>query len=300
MDAVHPHLRKITSLSFESPSIEDIAGRCDVVFTAVPHGTAMDWVPDLLDAGVKVVDLSADYRLPLDVFEETYKIRHRAFIEAVFGLPELHPEVKDADLVANPGCFPTGAILSVAPLVEAGLVQRVVFDSKSGISGAGIAPSETSHYPNLAENVKGYKLTTHRHVPEMVQELRRLSPDVKISFTPHVVPAIRGILTTAHVFVKDEFVGDIPDALEIAGLYEAFYKDAPFVRMVRDVPSLGGVRGSNFCDISFEIDGSGERIVALSAIDNLVKGASGQAIQNMNLITGLDETAGLWFPGGAP
>ncbi len=300
VDAVHPHLRKITSLSFESPSVEDIAGRCDVVFTAVPHGTAMDWVPDLLDAGVKVVDLSADYRLPLDVFEETYKIRHKAFIEAVFGLPELHPEVKDADLVANPGCFPTGAILSVAPLVEAGLVQRVVFDSKSGISGAGIAPSDTSHYPNLAENVKGYKLTTHRHVPEMVQELRRLSPGVKVSFTPHVVPAIRGILTTAHVFVKDKFVGDIPDALEIAGLYEAFYKDAPFVRMVRDVPSLGGVRGSNFCDISFEIDGSGERIVALSAIDNLVKGASGQAIQNMNLITGLDETAGLWFPGGAP
>lgn len=300
VDAVHPHLRKITSLSFESPSVEDIAGRCDVVFTAVPHGTAMDWVPDLLDAGVKVVDLSADYRLPLDVFEETYKIRHKAFIEAVFGLPELHPEVKDADLVANPGCFPTGAILSVAPLVEAGLVQRVVFDSKSGISGAGIAPSDTSHYPNLAENVKGYKLTTHRHVPEMVQELRRLSPGVKVSFTPHVVPAIRGILTTAHVFVKDKFVGDIPDALEIAGLYEAFYKDAPFVRMVRDVPSLGGVRGSNFCDISFEIDGSGERIVALSAIDNLVKGASGQAIQNMNLITGLDETAGLWFTGGAP
>ena len=300
VDAVHPHLRKITSLSFESPSVEDIAGRCDVVFTAVPHGTAMDWVPDLLDAGAKVVDLSADYRLPLDVFEETYKIRHKAFIEAVFGLPELHPEVKDADLVANPGCFPTGAILSVAPLVEAGLVQRVVFDSKSGISGAGIAPSDTSHYPNLAENVKGYKLTTHRHVPEMVQELKRLSPDVKISFTPHVVPVIRGILTTAHVFVKDEFVGDIPDALEIAGIYEAFYNDAPFVRMVRDVPSLGGVRGSNFCDISFEIDKSGERIVALSAIDNLVKGASGQAIQNMNLITGLDETAGLWFPGGAP
>ncbi|MHC1594422.1 MAG: N-acetyl-gamma-glutamyl-phosphate reductase [Methanotrichaceae archaeon] len=300
VDAVHPHLRKITSLSFESPSVEDISGRCDVVFTAVPHGTAMDWVPDLLDAGVKVVDLSADYRLPLDVFEDTYKIRHKAFIEAVFGLPELHPEVKDADLVANPGCFPTGAILSVAPLVEAGLIQRVVFDSKSGISGAGIAPSDTSHYPNLAENVKGYKLTTHRHVPEMVQELRRLSPGVKVSFTPHVVPAIRGILTTAHVFVKDEFVGDIPDALEIAGLYEAFYKDAPFVRMVRDVPSLGGVRGSNFCDISFEIDGSGERIVVLSAIDNLVKGASGQAIQNMNLITGLEETAGLWFPGGAP
>lgn len=189
---VHTHLRGISSLKFESPEIPEIAERCDLVFTAVPHGTAMDWVPGLLDEGAKVVDLSADYRLPLEVFEKTYKMKHRAFREAVFGMPELHPEVKGADFVANPGCYPTGASLSAAPLVGAGLVERVVFDSKSGISGAGIAPSETSHYPNLAENVIAYKLTTHRHSAEMRQELSRLSPGIKVSFTPHVVPAIRG------------------------------------------------------------------------------------------------------------
>jgi len=297
---VHTHLRGVCSLKFESPTISEIAERCDMVFTAVPHGTAMDWVPGLLDEGAKVVDLSADYRLPLEVFEKTYKMKHRAFREAVFGMPELHPEVKGAEFVANPGCYPTGASLSAAPLVGAGLVERVVFDSKSGISGAGIAPSETSHYPNLAENVIAYKLTTHRHSAEMRQELSRLSPGVKISFTPHVVPAIRGILTTAHLLVKDEFVGKIPDKAEILKIYQEFYKDAPFVRMVPGVPSLGGVRGSNFCDIGFELDGSGDRIVVVSAIDNLVKGASGQAIQNMNLMMGLGETTGLWFPGGAP
>ena len=260
----------------------------------------MDWVPGLLDEGAKVVDLSADYRLPLDEFEKTYKMKHKAFREAVFGMPELHPEVRGAAFVANPGCYPTGASLAAAPLVEAGLAERVIFDSKSGISGAGIAPSPTSHYPNLAENVVGYKLTTHRHTAEIRQELSRLSPGVKVSFTPHVVPAIRGILTTAHVLVKDEFAGKIPDKTEISKIYQEFYKDAPFVRMVPGVPSLGAVRGSNFCDIGFEVDGSGDRIVVISAIDNLVKGASGQAIQNMNLMMGPGETEGLWFPGGAP
>jgi len=300
VDKVHAHLKGLTSLSFESPSVEEVGKRCDLVFTAVPHGTAMNWVPDLLDAGSKVIDLSADYRLPKDVFEKTYGMKHKAFIDAAFGMPELHPEVKGANLVANPGCYPTGATLAVAPLAKAGLVERAVFDSKSGISGAGNSPSPTSHYPNIAENVQGYKLTTHRHIPEVRQELGRLSPGIKVSFTPHVVPAIRGILTTAHVFVKDEFVGNIPDPMEIMGIYEDFYKDANFVRMANGAPSLGGVRGSNFCDIGFEVDGAGDRIVVLSAIDNLVKGASGQAIQNMNLMMGLDETAGLWFPGGAP
>jgi len=297
---VHTHLRGISSLKFESPSISEIAERCDLVFIAVPHGTAMDWVPGLRDAGAKVVDLSADYRLPQDVFEKTYGMKHRAFREAVFGMPELHPEVRGAELIGNPGCYPTGATLSAAPLVKAGLADRVVFDSKSGISGAGIAPSETSHYPNMAENVIAYKLTTHRHRAEINQELGRLSPGIKVSFTPHVVPAIRGILTTAHILVKDEYVGKIPERADILKIYQEFYRDCPFVRLVPGVPSLGAVRGSNFCDIGFEVDGSGDRIVVVSAIDNLVKGASGQAIQNMNLMLGLSETEGLWFPGGAP
>jgi N-acetyl-gamma-glutamyl-phosphate reductase len=257
-------------------------------------------VPELLDSGTKVVDLSSDYRLPVEVFEETYKTRHRAPRDSVFGMTELHPEVASAKLVGNPGCYPTGATLAVAPLAGAGLVERVVYDSKSGISGAGVEPTATSHYPNMAENIIPYKLTTHRHVPEIKQELGRLSPKVKVSFTPHVFPGIRGILTTAHVFVREEDVDTIQDREAVMRIYREFYKKAHFVRMSASVPKLSSVRGSNFCDISFEPEKGSDRLVVISAIDNLVKGASGQAIQNMNLMAGLDERTGLWFPGMAP
>jgi N-acetyl-gamma-glutamyl-phosphate reductase len=260
----------------------------------------MDWVPDLLDAGTKVIDLSSDYRLPQDVFEKTYATRHRAPRDAVFGLTELHPEVARARLVGNPGCYPTGATLAVAPLAKAGLVDRVVFDSKSGISGAGAEPTETSHYPNMAHNVIPYKLTTHRHVPEIKQELGRLSPGIRINFTPHVIPSVRGILTTAHVLARESAVETLLDKPKVDQIYRDFYKNAPFVRMADSVPRLSSVRGSNFCDISFEAEKGSDRLVVISAIDNLVKGASGQAIQNMNLMAGFDEKTGLWFPGMAP
>jgi N-acetyl-gamma-glutamyl-phosphate reductase len=260
----------------------------------------MDWVPDLLDAGTKVIDLSSDYRLPVDVFEKTYGAKHRAPRAAVFGMTELHPEVAGSKLVGNPGCYPTGATLAVAPLAKAGLVERVVFDSKSGISGAGAEPTETSHYPNMAENVIPYKLTTHRHVPEIKQELGRLSPGVKVNFTPHVVPSVRGILTTAHVFAREDAISTIQDRAALAEIYREFYKNAHFIRMSEGVPKLASVRGSNFCDIFYEPEKGGDRLVVISAIDNLVKGASGQAIQNMNLMAGFDERTGLWFPGMAP
>jgi N-acetyl-gamma-glutamyl-phosphate reductase len=300
LSSIHPHLKGIYSLKFEAPSAKEVAEKCDIVFTAVPHGTAMDWVPELLDAGTRVIDLSSDYRLPVDVFEKTYQTKHRAPRDAVFGLTELHPEVARAKLVGNPGCYPTGATLAVAPLAKAGLVERVVYDSKSGISGAGMEPTETSHYPNMAQNVIPYKLTTHRHVPEIKQELTRLSPGIKINFTPHVVPAVRGILTTAHVFAREEAVETLQNESRVAEIYREFYKNAPFVRMADGVPKLASVRGSNFCDISFEPELGSDRLVVISAIDNLVKGASGQAIQNMNLMAGLDERLGLWFPGMAP
>jgi len=300
VSSIHPHLQGLYDLSFEAATAKDIADRCDFVFTAVPHGTAMDWVPDLLDAGTRVIDLSSDYRLAVDVFEKTYNIKHRAPRQAVFGLTELHPEVAKAKLVGNPGCYPTGATLAVAPLAKAGLVERVAFDSKSGISGAGAEPTETSHYPSMAENVIPYRLTTHRHTPEIKQELERLSPGLKVSFTPHVVPVVRGILTTAHVFVKADALETVQDRAAIAGIYQEFYKNAHFIRMAQGMPKLSSVRGSNFCDINFETELGGDRIVVISAIDNLVKGASGQAIQNMNLMAGLDERSGLWFPGLAP
>ena len=298
--AVHSHLKNIYSLNFEALGAKEAADRCDIVFTAVPHGTAMDWVPELLDAGTRVIDLSSDYRLPVDVFEKTYATKHRAPREAVFGLPELHPEVAEAKLVGNPGCYPTGATLAVAPLANAGMVERVIYDSKSGISGAGVEPTETSHYPNMSQNVIPYKLTAHRHVPEIKQELSRLSPGIKVNFTPHVVPSVRGILTTAHVLVRPGAEEVIQDKSQVASIYQEFYRNAPFVRMADAVPKLSSVRGSNFCDISFEPEKESDRLVVISAIDNLVKGASGQAIQNMNLMAGLDQKTGLWFPGLAP
>lgn len=293
---IHTHLRKICDMEFEDLTAGDVASRSDIVFTAVPHGTAMQVVPALLDAGVKVIDMSADYRLNSDVFEKVYKIKHTAPRKAAYGIPELHPEVAAQVFVANPGCYPTGASLAAAPLADAGVIERVVFDSKSGISGAGAEPTATSHYPNMAENVQAYKLTSHRHRAEIVQELSRLDSSLtKISFTPHVIPSVRGILTTAHIFVRKELSEE-----DISEIYRDFYQDKPFIRLIKGIPMLSSVRGSNFCDISFEIEKNSDRIVVISAIDNLVKGASGQAIQNMNLMFGLDETTGLWMPAVAP
>ncbi len=292
----HAHLRKICDIEFEELSAEDVASRSDIVFTAVPHGTAMQVVPKLLDSGVKVIDLSADYRLKSDVFEKIYKIKHTDPRSAIYGIPELHPEVAEQEFVANPGCYPTGASLAAAPLAKAGLIERVVFDSKSGISGAGAEPTEVSHYPNMAENIQAYKLTSHRHRAEIVQELKRLDRGLKsISFTPHVIPSVRGILTTAHIFVKKDLSEE-----EVTAIYWNFYRDKPFIRLIKGIPMLSSVRCSNFCDIGFEIEKGSDRIVVISAIDNLVKGASGQAIQNMNLMFGLPETTGLWTPATAP
>ncbi len=292
----HTHLRKIIDIEFEDLTPEEVASRCDIVFTAVPHGTAMQVVPELLDNGIKVIDLSADYRLRTDVFEKTYKMKHTDPRDAVYGIPELHPEVAEQKFIANPGCYPTGASLSAAPLADAGLIERVVFDSKSGISGAGAEPTVVSHYPNMAENIQAYKLTSHRHRAEIVQELTRLDSGLKsISFTPHVIPSVRGILTTAHIFVRKELGEE-----DVNKIYRDFYQDKPFIRLIQGIPMLGAVRGSNFCDIGFEIEKNSDRIVAISAIDNLVKGASGQAIQNMNLMFGLPETTGLWTPAIAP
>ncbi len=292
----HTHLRKIYDLEFEDVNASEVASRSDIVLTAVPHGTAMQVVPVLLEAGTKVIDLSADYRLNHMVFEKIYKIKHTDPREAVYGIPELHPEVSEQSFIANPGCYPTGASLAAAPLADAGVIELAVFDSKSGISGAGAEPTEVSHYPNMAENIQAYKLTSHRHRAEIVQELTKLDPDIKnISFTPHVIPSVRGILTTAHIFAKKEL-----SEQDVGNIYRDFYGDKPFIRLIKGIPMLTGVRGSNFCDIGFEIEKDSNRIVIISAIDNLVKGASGQAIQNMNLMFGLPETAGLWAPATAP
>ena len=289
---IHPHIRD-SGLVFKNKSPSDLDA--DVVFTATPHGASMKIVPEILETGAKVVDLSGDYRYrDTAVYEKWYGMEHTdKEHKGAFGLPELYrDEIKKAELVANPGCFPTGAILSSYPLVKNDLVERIIIDSKTGVSGAGVNPSATTHYPNIADNVNPYKISSHRHMSEIQQELHGFD-DVKVSFTPHLVPVIRGIQTTSHSFLTEDNLDITPE--EIRKLYEKEYGDDFFIELMDEgeIPHLSSVRGSNFVHIGgFEIDETG-RLVMLSCIDNLVKGASGQAIQNMNIILGIDETLGL-------
>lgn len=282
---VHPHMKGISDLKFTNHDPEKI--EADFVFIAVPHTVAMNVVGDLVERGIKSVDLSADYRLPKGIYESVYGVEHTCFMEVPYGLPELHREEIDTRtiFVANPGCFPTGATLAAAPLAQ--YAETVVYDSKTGVSGAGANPSETTHYPNVGDNLSAYKMTTHRHTAEMKQELSRLGSSAKCYFTPHLLPVNRGILTTAHILLNEPLSQE-----EVNDIYRDYYNDEFFVRLQR--PTLAGVRGSNFCDI--QVESEGNRVVAVSAIDNLVKGASGQAIQNMNLMCGFEETEGLANP----
>jgi N-acetyl-gamma-glutamyl-phosphate reductase len=286
-----------TDLGYEMP---EPGGYLDseLVFICVPHTQAMGMVPDIL-GNSRVVDLSADYRLnDRGVYEEVYGVKHTSpELESVYGLPELHrDQTVGARLVANPGCYPTGAILALAPLLEASLVEtgRIVIDSKSGSSGAGKKPTDFTHHPEVAGAVKPYRVTDHRHIAEIDQELSLISGNrVRVSFTPHLVPISRGILTTCHVFPDDP-------GLDFRGAFEQFYSDSPFVRIRDEVPGLLGVVGSNYCDIGMELDRRTGRLVVVSAIDNLTKGASGQAVQNMNIMMGLPETRALGAPGLYP
>ena len=288
LDQVHPHLKGFTDLTFTNPETDAIDA--DVAFLAVPHTAAMQYAGKLLSRGIKVVDLSADYRLAKDVFEKVYGVPHTDYFAAPYGIPELHRrDCINAKFVSNPGCFPTGATLAAAPLAK--YAHTIIYDSKTGVSGAGDNPSATTHYPNVGDNVGPYKLTTHRHVAEMKQEMAFLGSKAKVYFTPHLVPVNRGILTTAHILLDEPM-----EQKEVEKLYRDYYKDEYFVRYQK--PVLAAVRGSNFCDVMVESEGS--RIVAVSAIDNLVKGASGQAIQNMNLMLGIEETSGLGAPAVCP
>ncbi len=297
---VHPNLRGIIDLKIARPEYEKIGRDADVVFAAVPHKVAMKFVPTLLQGNAKVVDLSADYRFDDVRVYERYYVQHESpELKGVYGLPEIHKdEIKRARLVANPGCFPTAAVLSLAPLVKYRLIdlKHIVVDAKTGTSGAGAVPSETTHHPLIGSNVRAYAATSHRHSPEMDQELGKLArKQVKVHFTPHLIPIVRGILSTAHVFLKKRMNKD-----EILNLYRDFYAHEPFVRVVEGLPEINFVVGSNYCDIGIEVDSDGERAVVVSAIDNLTKGASGQAVQNMNLMFGIDETEGLKAPPQRP
>ncbi|ENN96734.1 N-acetyl-gamma-glutamyl-phosphate reductase [Methanocaldococcus villosus KIN24-T80] len=284
---VHPHLRKFYDLTFT----EDVKD-ADVVFTALPHGTSMKVVPEFLERGMRVIDLSGDYRFEdLSIYEKYYKIKHTGLpnVKIVYGLTEIYrEEIKKAQLISNPGCFPTGAILALYPLVKEGIIEEnIIIDAKTGITGAGANPSERTHFPFVNEDIIAYNITTHRHKPEIEKELRKVNNKIKVSFVPHLSPINRGILTTIHGFLKEKI-----DNEELIEIYKKFYKNDIFIRIYKDIPKLSYVRGSNFCDIGgFGIDG--KNLIVISAIDNLIKGASGQAIQNMNVMFGIDESEGL-------
>jgi N-acetyl-gamma-glutamyl-phosphate reductase len=303
--AIFPQLTGLTDLVCESLDPDTIARKADIVFLALPHVTAQQAAFQFHKLGKKVVDLSADYRLTDPaLYEQWYEHAHQypeLLNVAVYGLPELHREkIKKASLVANPGCFPTGAILGLAPLVREGWIdpKSIIIDSKSGVSGAGRSPSLAYHYPEVNEGLTAYKVGTHRHTPEIEQELSALAgAKITVSFTPHLIPMNRGILTTIYTAAQKQ-----ADTAQAHALYQKFYKDETFVRLLPSgrFPDVRNQRGSNFCDIGIYVDPRTGRIVIVTAIDNLVKGAAGQAIQNMNLVAGFSETEGLKWAGMFP
>ena len=287
---VCPHLEGVLDLSYKAPDVDKLSG-ADVVFLALPNGMAMHIAPKFLKAGVKVIDLSADYRFKdANLFKEWYKMDHASkdlLAKAVYGLPEIE-NVKGADLVANPGCYATASILGLYPLVKEGLIDlnSIIVDAKSGVSGAGKALTEETHFSHCNEGLAAYKVASHRHNPEIEQEL---GANIKITFTPHLIPMTRGILAT--IYAK---AGKAVDEAKLTKVYKDFYKGKPFIRVLDNkLPSTKNVYGANYCDIAVKYDKHTNTIIVLSAIDNLIKGASGQALQNMNIMFGVRETAGL-------
>jgi N-acetyl-gamma-glutamyl-phosphate reductase len=297
IDQVFPSLTKGLDLKCEELSVEQISKKTDFVFTAVPHKTAMEIVPKFYRQGKRTVDLSADFRLnDPNIYEKWYQKHTAADLlpEAVYGLPELHRDkIRLAKIVGNPGCYPTGALIGLVPLVKKGLIslEGIVVDSKSGVSGAGRDAVLESLFCEVNEGVKAYKIFAHRHTPEIDQELSLLArKEVKVTFVPHLIPMDRGILSSLYVHVVKKMRAE-----ELLDVFHDFYRGEPFVRIYPKgkFPNTKDVRGSNFCDIGVAVSEPDNRAVIVTAIDNLVKGASGEAVQNMNIMLGYPETMGL-------
>lgn len=302
---VFPHLYGIVDKQLENFNLDNLLERCDVIFTALPHGHAMPIGEAVVKQGKRLIDLGADFRLKdLDIYQAWYKTEHTAkelVATAVYGLPELYRNaIKDSAIVANPGCYPTSAILGLAPLLTNELIdpETIIIDSKSGVSGAGRGLSLKTHFCETTNNFQAYGVATHRHTPEIEQELRELAGvPITINFTPHLTPMIRGILSTIYGKLNKKLNSE-----EITQLYRGFYQGERFIRIlpVGMLPSTKGVAGSNHCDISITVDPRTNRVIVLSAIDNLIKGAAGQAVQNLNVLLGVPEDTGLDFAGMYP
>jgi len=285
INALHPSLNGVCQEEVKKADIDAIAATCKLVFLALPHKTAMAYVKPLLKKGVKVVDLSADYRLPQDIYEEFYcphtdsdNLQH-----AVYGLVELNREkIKSAKLVANPGCFPTSAILGLLPFLEKRVVNTpIIIDAKTGVSGAGKKLSETTHFVHVNDNLFAYNPLLHRHAPEIANKLN--IPFDEIHFVPHLVPVTRGMLSSIYLQVADDF--------DAESVLQEYYRDALHVRVSKTPVDMKNVAGTNFCDIY--VQKKGNMLFITSAIDNLMRGASSQAVVNANLMMGIDEAVAI-------
>lgn len=297
ISSLYPHLRGRCDMVLESMAdIENIGRDSDFVFIALPHGHAMKVGKALESLPTRIIDLGADYRFDdTEVYEAWYHVEHtHRDAPRVYGLAELYREdIKDAKIIGNAGCFTTASILAIAPLAKAHLIDEstIIVDAKSGVSGAGRSPKQSNHFPELYDSFTAYGVATHRHTPEIEQALTDLSGEkTVINFTPHLVPMSRGILATCYASLK---LGVTPEQVDAA--FQKLYGGEFFIRLLGrgGYPSTKAVRGSNLCDIAWHIDSRTGRVIVLSAIDNLVKGAAGQAVQNFNIACGFDEKTGL-------
>ncbi|MBR5126894.1 MAG: N-acetyl-gamma-glutamyl-phosphate reductase [Roseburia sp.] len=301
--SVYQNMFEIVEDTCLDDNIEALAEQVDVIFTATPQGYLAGVLTEEILSKVKIIDLSADFRIKdVSVYEEWYKIEHKSpqFIEeAVYGLCEINREkIKGARLVANPGCYTTCSILTAYPLVKEGLIDpnSIIIDAKSGTSGAGRGAKLPNLFCEVNENMKAYGVANHRHTPEIEEQLGYAAgQEILVNFTPHLVPMNRGILATEYATLNKKADGTYPTYEEVKAVYDKYYTNEKFVRVLeKDVcPETKWVEGSNYVDVNFKIDNRTGRIIMMGAIDNLVKGAAGQAVQNMNLLFGLDEAEGL-------
>jgi N-acetyl-gamma-glutamyl-phosphate/LysW-gamma-L-alpha-aminoadipyl-6-phosphate reductase len=315
--SVYPNIRKVLRLKFEEYNIETAKEKCDVIFLGVPHGVSQDYVPELLNAGLKVIDLSADFRLKdKNIYKKYYKKEHshpELFEKAVYGLPELYREqIREADLIAVPGCQAVSVIYALFPLIKEGLIQtdKIIVDSKTGSSGSGASHNKASHHPIRANSIRPYKMTGHRHTAEIEQELSFLNNqieypkrNVKVGFSAHAVNLVRGILSTSHLFYDE--TKDINEGI-LYKTYRRYFQNEPFLRLITQkagvfrLPDPKIIMGTNYCDVGFQLDTHLNRIVVISALDNLIKGTAGNAVQCLNLLYKLPENRGLEFVGFFP
>jgi len=292
---VHPFFRNIVDNKLESVNNIDKYD-LDLVFLALPHGVSMDFVKHFANKNFKIIDLSGDFRLSdAKTYASWYQKEHsypKGIEDAIYGIPELfYKDIQGARLVANPGCYPTCSILGAAPLLSGNKVKTstVIIDSKSGVTGAGVKAKPVTHFSNVNDNFKAYSLKTHRHTIEIQETLGKLSgEETTVQFTPHLLPVDRGILSTIYLQPTEKM-----EENSLKDIYAYFYKHADFIRLCDNPPAIKDVRGTNYCDIFVTLDNRTGLIIVVSVIDNLVKGAAGQAVQNMNIMLGLKESAGL-------